>query len=109
MDRLQTRLKLIGLPAVRSYWIWLAFPLIGFLVTSLISASMVDAESAQIHLEDTIATLSLQQGMPDNVGQTFISKRSGLESLTLWLTDASQGDVDKDQSFPIFSLALYHF
>ena len=57
------------------------FPILAFLLTTG-CVSLTDPETSQIHEQEVVA--SLQAGGPA-VGQTFISRRSGLNSLTLWL------------------------
>ena len=55
--------------------------LLGSLLTTG-CVSLPDPETSQIHEQEVIATL--QAGGPA-IGQTFISRRAGLESLTIWL------------------------
>jgi hypothetical protein len=66
---------------------WFSKPLVAILTFLLTTGciSLSDPETSQIHEQEIVATL---QAGGTAVGQTFISRRSGLDSLTFWLASS---------------------
>jgi hypothetical protein len=66
-------------------------------------AGMVNPNDAQTYTADTLVVLDRASITARSAGQSFVSHRSGLESLTVWL-EAGQGNPPGS---PIFRVTLY--
>jgi hypothetical protein len=68
-----------------------------FLVIGLSGCvTMADPEASQVYSSDTVGTLAAST----EIGQSFISRRPGLNGITLWLTPSSNQNGDISPSEP---------
>jgi hypothetical protein len=85
------------------FFLWLVF--FAFACISISGcASLADPESAQVHTDEILGVISNQPDQAKEIGQTFVSRRSGLDSVTIWLSASPQSN----QSNPTFTVALHH-